>query len=190
MPLVPPARTSRRADTWLRRLYTHPVSGTLVQLDSTRRRFDAGLRRYLIARDGTCRTPWCDAPIRHLDHVQPWAAGGPTTATNGQGLCVRCNLVKDQPGWHARVTDPGPTSSDPTEPAGRTGPAGRAGRAHTIELTTPTGHTYTSSAPPVLPQHPRSHRSIPVEADRARIRELTHLELRILSDPDQWHQAS
>ena len=127
----------RRAKLWLRRLFTHPGTGTLVAMDSARRLFPAGLRRYLVARDGVCRTPWCDAPIRHADHVHPHSVGGATTDTNGQGLCVACNLTKDLPGWHSRVVDPGPTAGSP-------GP-------HTVRITTPTGHRYTSAAPPVLP---------------------------------------
>jgi hypothetical protein len=125
------------ARVWLRRLFTHPGTGTLVAMDSRRRLFDAGLRRFLVARDGTCRTPWCDAPIRHADHVRPHSAGGPTTDVNGQGLCVRCNLVKEQPGWAVEVVDSGPTAG--------------SGRPHAVELTTPTGHRYTSAAPPLLP---------------------------------------
>jgi len=124
---------------WLRRLYTHPDDGTLVSMDSTRRLFDGGLRRFLVARDGTCQTPWCDAPVRHLDHVVDHAAGGPTNAHNGQGTCERCNHTKQQPGWRARP-----------EPA----PTPRAWRAHTVVTVTPTGHRYASTAPPVLPGEP------------------------------------
>jgi hypothetical protein len=125
------------ARVWLRRLYTHPGTGTLVAMESTRRLFPAGLRRYLVARDGVCRTPWCDAPVRHADHVRPHASGGPTSVENGQGLCVACNLTKDLPGWSSRVLDAGPT-------AGTSNP-------HTVQLTTPTRHTYVSTAPPLLP---------------------------------------
>ncbi|OFE14823.1 hypothetical protein BA895_09130 [Humibacillus sp. DSM 29435] len=76
------------ARVWLRRLYLHPKSGQLVGMDSTRRVFGGNLRKYLLASDaGVCRTPWCDARIRHLDHIHDHAQGGPTTATNGQGLC-------------------------------------------------------------------------------------------------------
>ncbi len=58
------------ARVWLRRLYTHPVTGALLAMDSTRRLFETALRHYLLTRDaGTCRTPGCDAPIRHLDHI-------------------------------------------------------------------------------------------------------------------------
>ena len=137
------SRTALRehARVWIRRLYTHPTTGQLVGMDSTRRVFDGGLRRFLLARDGgTCRTPWCDAPIRHLDHITDHARGGPTTATNGQGLCVRCNRTKQLPGFTARTI----------EPDGR-----RPGTAHTVEVSTPTGHTYRSTAPPLIP-HPRN----------------------------------
>jgi hypothetical protein len=127
------------AAVWLRRLYTHPEDGSLVAMESTRRLFDGNLRRFLVARDGTCRTPWCDAPVRHLDHVVAHAVGGPTSAMNGQGLCVRCNHTKQQPGWRAR---PGP-APDP-----------RTWRTPTVVTITPTGHRYASTAPPVVPGEP------------------------------------
>ncbi|HEU4332561.1 MAG TPA: DUF222 domain-containing protein, partial [Lapillicoccus sp.] len=118
------------AQVWVRRLYTHPADGTLVAMDSRRRVFDGALRRLVVARDGgVCRTPGCGAPIRHLDHVGRFADGGSTSAVNGQGLCVRCNLVKELLGWRSTVV-----ATDP----------------HTVEITTPTGHRYTSHAPPVL----------------------------------------
>ena len=125
-----------RARVWLRRLFTHPDDGTLVAMDSERRLFDGRLRRFLLARDGTCRTAWCDAPIRHLDHVRDHAAGGPTNAENGQGLCVRCNHAKQAAGWRAEAD------------GGRGGP--HRWRPHTVVTTTPTGHRYPSTAPPVL----------------------------------------
>ena len=67
-------------------------------MDSRRRLFPAGAQRFLIARDQLCRTPWCDAPIRHIDHIEPHARGGATTIDNGQGLCAACNLSKQAPG--------------------------------------------------------------------------------------------
>lgn len=51
----------------VRRLFTAPESGQLVAMDSKARRFPAALADFLVIRDQTCRTPWCDAPIRtHL----------------------------------------------------------------------------------------------------------------------------
>lgn len=123
------------ARVWLRRIFAHPVSGALVAMDSSRRVFDGGLRRFLLARDaGTCRTPWCDAPARHLDHVRDHAEGGLTSAANGQGLCVRCNHTKQLPGFTATTV----TGEE-------------AGAPHTVVTRTPTGHTYSSTAPPLLP---------------------------------------
>ena len=148
------------ARVWIRRLYTHPTTSQLVGMDSTRRVYDGGLRRYLLARDcGTCRTPWCDAPIRHLDHITDHPRGGPTTATNGQGLCVRCNHTKQLPGFTARTLEPataakgrtgtGPPRSDLSRRGGWD--RARPDERHIVELTTPTGHTYRSVAPILIP---------------------------------------
>ncbi|MEO6997902.1 MAG: HNH endonuclease signature motif containing protein, partial [Terracoccus sp.] len=119
----------------------------LVAMDSTRRIFDGNLRTFLLARDAnTCRTPWCDAPIRHLDHIHDHVQGGPTTATNGQGLCVRCNHTKQLPGFTARTITPDEQES------------GQPGAPHAVELTTPAGHHYRSTAPPLIPGKIPSHR--------------------------------
>ena len=72
--------------------------------------------------------PYCDAPIRHHDHIIPWHNDGPTSPSNGAGLCEACNHTKELPGWKAHP---------------------RPGPRHTIETTTPTGHTYQSNAPPL-----------------------------------------
>jgi hypothetical protein len=112
---------------WLRQLYTHPETGELVAMSSRRRCYAGALRRFIRYRDQYCRTPYCGAPIRHLDHVQPAARGGATTAANAQGLCQACNHAKQAPGWATHVT--------------------AADGPHTVEITTPTGHRYHSRAP-------------------------------------------
>lgn len=122
------AGTRRSAETWLRRLYTAPGSGELLAMDSRARRFPAGMRRFISVRDRTCRTPWCSAPIRHVDHVARHQDGGATSIANGQGLCENCNQVKEAPWWEASVV-PGCSS--------------------TVSTCTPTGHTYTSRALPL-----------------------------------------
>ncbi len=103
-------------------------------MDSKARLFPPRLRRFIEVRDDTCRTPYCDAPIRHIDHVVPWRSGGTTTVDNSAGLCEACNQTKENPGWTAKqvVED-----------------------VHTLEVGTPTGHSYRSSAPPPLPGHVR-----------------------------------
>ncbi|MCP1412239.1 hypothetical protein J3D46_001505 [Paenarthrobacter sp. A20] len=116
---------------WVRRLYTAPATGDLLTTDSKARLFPPRLRRFIETRDDTCRTPYCDAPIRPIDHIVPWHAGGTTTLANGAGLCEACNHTKENPGWSANT---------------------RPGERHTLEIRTPTGHSYRSQAPP-LPGH-------------------------------------
>lgn len=115
-----------RARVWLRRLYTDPTTGHLVAMDSRRRRFEGHLRRMVVLRDDTCRTPWCDAPIRHADHGAPHRAGGGTSFANGFGLCERCNHTKEAERWRHEA------------------------RADVLEVTTPTGHTYRAPTRPIL----------------------------------------
>ena len=114
---------------WLRRLYTSPTTGELVAMDSKARIFPTKLAQFLRLRDQRCRTPWCDAPIRHADHVEAVEEGGETSAANGQGLCEACNYAKQAIGWHAKP---------------------RPGPGHNVETLTPTGHTYTSTAPALV----------------------------------------
>ena len=101
--------------SWVRRLYAD-AAGHLVSADSRARFFPAGLAELIRIRDDTCSTPWCDAPIRHLDHVQPWAEGGPTTLENGQGLCERCNHDRQARGWETRSGPPTPASTEIRDP--------------------------------------------------------------------------
>ncbi|VXC28747.1 HNH endonuclease [Arthrobacter sp. 9V] len=124
-------------DVWLRRLYTAPVTGELLATDSKARLFTGRLRRFIEIRDDTCRTPYCDAPIRHIDHVVPWRSGGKTNLANSAGLCEACNHTKENPGWSTK-TKPGLVDTD----------------VHTLEISTPTGHTYQSKAPPLPGHHP------------------------------------
>ncbi|MEP7331803.1 MAG: HNH endonuclease [Terracoccus sp.] len=147
-------KITERARVWLRRMYAHPKTGQLVAMDSTRRAVDGNLRRFLIARDAaTCRTLWCDAPIRHLDHIRDFADGGPTSAANGQGLCARCNHTKNLPDWQARALTAQDSTQHTTLPTVLT----------TILTTTPTGHTYRSHPPPLVPTA-RTSAALAVEA--------------------------
>ena len=126
--LVDAAVTDDRSRATLRRLYRHPKSGALVAMESQSRCFPRGLAKFIGLRDLTCRTPYCDAPIRHRDHAQPRNRGGPTSARNGLGMCERCNYAKEVPGWHVC--------------------AGDENGVHTAEFTTPTGMRHHSTAPP------------------------------------------
>jgi hypothetical protein len=126
---------SSQGRKWWRRLFTAPqgsASGSvpIVGGDLTRRCFDGWLAKLIRLRDQTCRDPYCDAPIRHLDHIVRYTDGGPTILENGRGTCERGNQVREMPGWHISIID-----------------SGLLGRPHTIHITTPTGHHYLSRAP-------------------------------------------
>jgi hypothetical protein len=104
-------------------------------MESRARLFPKGLARFIDLRDDTCRTPYCDAPIRHHDHATAHGRGGATSGVNGLGDCEACNYAKEAPGW--TVT----TSQD--ENGG-----------HHAEFVTPTGARHHSKAPPLPgPRH-------------------------------------
>jgi hypothetical protein len=121
----------------LRRLYATPTTGQVVGMDSRARAFPEGLATLIRLRDRTCRTPWCDAPVRHIDHIEEHATGGGTSERNGQGTCESCNHAKQADGWRFQI---------------------RPGPRHEIELVTPTGHRYRARAPATRPVGHPSHR--------------------------------
>ncbi len=149
---APVARTLVRSldDTtrvWVRRLFTDLCTGLITAMDPRRRLFEGTLRTAIIVRDEYCRTPWCGAPIRHLDHPIPVESGGQTSEPNGQGLCEACNYAKQGQGWQ----------SCPAADGAGVG----------VAITTPTGHTYTSRPPP-LPGAPPGDAPPAVQPPRLR----------------------
>ncbi len=118
---------------WIRRLFAEPRTGRLAARDSRRRLFTPAQRQFVRLRDQFCRNPWCEAPIRHTDHVLAHEAYGRTDVANAQGLCEACNQTKQAPGWRATVAADGD-----------------------IETITPTGHRYRSPTPR-LPGRSRPH---------------------------------
>jgi hypothetical protein len=121
-------------DVFVRRLYETPATGALMAMDSKSRLFPAKLAEFLRLRDRRCRTLYCDAPARDADHATAHSEGGATSVANGQCQCESCNIAKEAFGWSARP---------------------RPGPRHTVETTTPTGHSYTSVAPRLTPPLPR-----------------------------------
>jgi hypothetical protein len=121
---------------WWRRLFTAPSgvrgrSGPIVGADQRRRGFEGWLAHLIQLRDQeTCRSPFCGAPIRHIDHITRHSEGGATSYSNGRGVCERCNYARELPGWQIIVID-----------------AGLLDTPHSIMITTPTGHHYLSRAP-------------------------------------------
>ncbi|MDN5658033.1 DUF222 domain-containing protein [Brevibacterium sandarakinum] len=135
-----PARTARNfiasneAAVFIRRMFTAAEGGHLVGMESRGRSFTGKLRQMVVFRDDMCRTPWCDAPIKHADHADPHADGGKTSWENASGLCASCNYAKEHPGWKHAATADG------------------------VTVTTPSGKDYSDVTPPLLKRmrHTRS----------------------------------
>ncbi|MDQ1130116.1 HNH endonuclease signature motif containing protein [Microbacterium sp. SORGH_AS_0888] len=111
----------------LERLLTHPVTGSVVEVDTYQR--PASLDRFLRARDQHCRFPGCRlAAIRcELDHTRDWAKGGKTHRGNLAHLCQRHHSMKQFTPWHVTQHEGG-----------------------TLHWTSPSGRVYTDvPAPPV-----------------------------------------
>ncbi|QUW18663.1 HNH endonuclease signature motif containing protein [Agrococcus sp. Marseille-Q4369] len=119
-------RLAGEAPTWLR-LFTHPVTGVAVTVDSYTP--TAAQRHALLGRDVRCRAPGCDRPARRadLDHTRPWSEGGETSLSNLAHICRRDHCLKHDsrwaveqlPGGVLRWTSPiGQVIDDAPEPVG------------------------------------------------------------------------
>ena len=153
-PHAPIEHPDQEAAAVFRRLYASPRPGELVAMESRARAFPVGLSRLIRLRDVTCRTPWCNAVIRHIDHVLPHHRGGPTSYENGQGLCVRCNLAKEHGSWEVtavggagRDTGSAPATDTGSDPATDTATSGSTRH----RWTSPHGAVGYSSPPRVIP---------------------------------------
>ncbi|RNI24336.1 HNH endonuclease [Flexivirga caeni] len=131
------SRTGKDTDArvQVRRLFTHPGTGDLIGMESRAHTYPGLLAHLIRLRDHICRTPFCNGTIRHIDHIRPHATGGATTERDGQGLCERCNYLKEHPDYTV------------------TGHAGQTTTTTTGSLTA-TSHP---PPPPGLPPPTRSH---------------------------------
>ena len=107
-------------------LLQDPTTGEILNVGRTRR-IPSGLKRWLQARDGTCRFPGCSVSVTHaeIDHTTPFSQGGPTDHSNLEYLCPKHHRFKTLGHWKARQPETG-----------------------TIEWRSPTGRSYTTD--PVL----------------------------------------
>jgi hypothetical protein len=67
----------------------------------------ADLWKAVAARDGGCRFPGCDRPIRWCDahHIQYWRNMGTTDIDNLALLCSRHHHLIHKPDWHLKLAD-------------------------------------------------------------------------------------
>ncbi|HEX6595531.1 MAG TPA: HNH endonuclease signature motif containing protein, partial [Acidimicrobiales bacterium] len=64
-----------------------------------RRLFSGATRRAVEVRDRECYSPYCDVPAEEceIDHVVPFAHGGPTVDANGRPACGYHNRTRRAP---------------------------------------------------------------------------------------------
>lgn len=93
-------RLAGEASSWVR-ILTHPVSGTVLDVDRTTYRVPKALRRWLGVRDPVCIGPGCTRRARDcdIDHRIEWQYGGRTADTNLGPLCEPTHVVKTKSKW-------------------------------------------------------------------------------------------
>jgi len=109
------------------RILTHPITGTILDIDKTTLRIPADMRRWLEIRDETCTFPGCGRKARNceVDHTVDRQYGGITKVTNLAHLCKKHHREKHHTRWQPEHL-----------------PDGR------IQWTSPTGHQTSSEPPP------------------------------------------
>ncbi|MCC3302222.1 HNH endonuclease signature motif containing protein [Arthrobacter sp. zg-Y895] len=112
------ARRLARNAAGLTGLTQDPQTGEILGV-GRRRKVPAGLKRWLRARDGTCRFPGCRVSTANadIDHTVDWARGGPTDHGNLEHLCRRHHRFKTLGFWKA--CQPTPGVIEWTSPTGR-----------------------------------------------------------------------
>jgi hypothetical protein len=100
-PITDETARSLAQDAMLRRLITDPVTGQVLDLGRTSYRPSAGLRRFIEARDQTCRFPGCTRrAIRcDLDHGIGYDESGCTDRANLHALCRTHHNLKTERFW-------------------------------------------------------------------------------------------
>jgi hypothetical protein len=83
-----------------------------VEMSAQARLFTGATRRGVEVRDRRCVHPMCDVPAERceIDHLIPYARGGPSTQENGRVMCGFHNRLREKPP-PARY-DPGPRPPD------------------------------------------------------------------------------
>jgi hypothetical protein len=139
----------------LTRVLTHPVTGTVLDVERTSYKIPAALRRWLTVRDGTCRFLGCTrrALSCDVDHTIPWEHGGTTSAGNLAHLCRKHHRLKGLTDWRVRQEPHEPEMEQESHLPGREErlPQNETRRESglslpgTLHWTSPTGRRYVTT---------------------------------------------
>lgn len=93
-------RLSGGASSWVR-ILTHPVTGTVLDLDRTTYRVPKALRRWLGVRDPVCVFPGCARKAKDcdIDHRVQWQYGGVTSEANLAPECEPHHHLRHDSEW-------------------------------------------------------------------------------------------
>jgi hypothetical protein len=92
----PGALVPHLTHAWIARVVFGPKSRVL-DVGTKQRLFTGADRRAVEVRDrNQCFHDLCDDEIEQIDHIQPFAWGGPTTQDNGRGACAFHNRDRHQ----------------------------------------------------------------------------------------------
>lgn len=102
IPLETAKELAGAATSWIRVL-THPVTGTVVDVDRRMYKVPADMRRLLHTLHPTCVFPGCSRPADDCDydHRKRWSDGGTTSVGNGEPLDDPHHPIKDETLWHS-----------------------------------------------------------------------------------------
>ncbi|BDI22930.1 HNH endonuclease signature motif containing protein [Herbiconiux sp. L3-i23] len=129
---VETARELAGAATGFHRILTHPETGVILSFGRDRYEVPTELKRFLRARDETCRFVGCNRPAiaTDIDHTVAWEDGGGTNVWNLGCLCKGHHRLKHNTAWVVKQKPDGTGDYTWTSPLGRdytTKPAIRIG---------------------------------------------------------------
>lgn len=93
-------RLAGSATSWVR-ILTHPVTGTVLDVDRTTYRVPKALKRWLGVKHPVCTFAGCGRLARdcHSDHLLDWQYGGKTADINLAPQCERHHRLKHASTW-------------------------------------------------------------------------------------------
>ena len=93
-------RLAGSAKSWVRVL-THPITGTVLDLDRKTYRVPEALRRWLGTHHPVCVFPGCNRLARDcdIDHRIEWQYGGATVDSNLAPMCKPHHVIKTKTRW-------------------------------------------------------------------------------------------
>jgi len=116
-PIPVPRVRDLMTDAGLRVIFAHGTE--ISKVFHFKRTINAVLATALGHRDRTCVVPGCGATrFLEIDHVHPFAEGGPTTLSNLARLCSWHHRLKSNDGWTLTHDDNGGWRFDPPPPFG------------------------------------------------------------------------